>query len=281
MESKFVKSMRRNLKGFTLTEILVAISVFLLIVVIIYSVQAFSQSAYQRGEIATEIFQNGRVILEKMSREIRQAKDIVTSLPEIPDDPDFPPPAEILFQDGHTLAIIESGYAQGGEADKITLIPTASSENNFYKGAFIKIIAGTGVGQIRKIASYDGQTKVASVEENWETTPLIGDSEYRIDSSYYYIKYWKDEEGFVNKQIVGYCPPEECDNFVFSPWNATNELGQTLYELDSKIILEDVVIGEYVNELGFSGLKIIHISLDLQKGAEETKLETKIFGRNL
>lgn len=276
--------MKRNqpyLKSFTLTEVLVTISAFLIIVIIIYSVQAFSQKAYQRGETATEIFQNGRVILEKMSREIRQAKYIVTLLPEIPDDPEFLPSAEILFQDGHTLAIVESDYSQGGEENNITLISTASAENDYYKDTFIRIVEGTGLGQIRKITSYNGETKVAIVDENWETVPLAGSSKYRIDSSYYYIKYWKDENKFLRKQIIGYCFPEDCDNFVFSPWNIKNPEGHTLYELDSKLILKDEVFGEFLTDLKFWGSKVINISLILEKGEEQTKLQTKIFGRNL
>jgi len=276
-----MKKHQSNSQGFTLTEVLVTVSAFLIIVIIIYSVQAFSQKAYQRGETATEIFQNGRVILEKMSREIRQAKEIVTSLPETPDDPEFPPPAEILFQDGHTLAIIVSDYSQGGEEKNITLTPTASAENDYYNDTFIRIVEGIGLGQIRKITSYNGQTKVATVDENWETIPLAGSSKYRIDSSYYYIKYWKDENKFLRKQIIGYCFPEECDDFIFSPWNATNELGQTLYELDSKLILEDEEIGEFLTDLKFWGSKVISVSLILEKGEEETELRTKIFGRNL
>lgn len=275
--------MKRNqtLKSFTLVEVLVTISLFLIIVVTIYSVQAFSQKAYQRGEVATEIIQNGRVILERISRELRQAKYIVTLLPEISDDPEFPPPAEILFQDGHISQIIESGYAQGGGEKSIILIPTASPENDYYKDTFLKIIEGTGSGQIRKIISYNGQIKTATVDESWDIIPTAGNSKYRIDSFYYYIKYWKDDNNYLRKQIIGYCYPEECNNFIFSPWNTTNQEGQTLYELDSKLILKDEIIGEFLADLKFWGTKVINISLILEKGEEEVELITKIFGRNL
>ena len=272
---------RQKLKSFTLVEVLVTISIFLIIVVIIYSVQVFSQKAYQRGEIATEILQNGRVTLERMSRELRQAKYIITLLPETSDDLESPPPAEILFQDGHIFPIIESGYAQGGGENSIILTPTASSENDYYKDTFLKIIEGTGSGQIRKIISYDGQTKTATIDEDWETIPLINDSKYRIDSSYYYIKYWKDDDNYLRKQIIGYCFPEECDDFIFSPFNTINPEVQTLYELDSKVILKDEIIGEFLTDLKFWGTKVINISLVLEKGEDKVKLRTKIFGRNL
>jgi prepilin-type N-terminal cleavage/methylation domain-containing protein len=88
--------------GFTLTEVLVSITIFVLIIVVIYSIYIFNQRSYQEGEQAAEINQNGRVILERMTREIRQAKEIVTNLPQAPDNPGNPAPSEIEFQDGHT-----------------------------------------------------------------------------------------------------------------------------------------------------------------------------------
>ena len=89
-------------KGFTLTEIVVVIAILVLITVVVYSVQVMSQRAYREGEISLEITQNGRIILERVSRELRQAKDMVTELPQIPDNPGNPPLSEIEFEDGHT-----------------------------------------------------------------------------------------------------------------------------------------------------------------------------------
>jgi len=273
----------KSLTGFTLTEVLVVVAVFVVLIVIIYGVQVFSQRAYQQGEMATEILQNGRVILERMSREMRQAKYIVTSLPEIPNDPEFPPPSDILFQDGHTSAIIESDFAQGAQEQNIVLAPTASAVNDYYKDTFLKIIEGTGVGQIRKITNYDGSTKVATIDENWDTIPVGGNSKYRIDSSYYYIKYWRDGNNYLKKQIIGYCFPEECDSFIFAPWNTQTLEGQTLYELDSKVVLKEESVGEYLTDLKFWGAKVVNISLILEdsKGENQINLKTKIFGRNL
>lgn len=282
-EEKFTnqKKAAKSGRGFTLTEILISILTFLIIVVVVYSIQLLSQKAYRDGEMATEILQNGRVILEKMSREIRQAESVITSLPEVPDDPEFPPTDEILFQDGHVSPIVESDFAQGGGSDTIVLTPVSSSEDDYYKDAFVKIVEGTGSNQIRKIASYDGQTKAATVSADWETVPLAGISRYRIDSSYYYIKYWKDADNYLKKQIVGYCLSDDCVNFVFSPWNAEDEFGQTLYQLDSKLVLEEDTIGEFLTGLEFWGSKVINVSLILEKEGEQIELQTKIFGRNL
>ena len=86
--------MKKNflIGGFTLTEILVAILVFALIIIAIYSTFNLSQRALKENERSAEILQNGRVILERMSREIRQAREIVTELPATD---------TIEFEDGH------------------------------------------------------------------------------------------------------------------------------------------------------------------------------------
>jgi len=89
-------------KGFTLTELLVTTIIFVIVVGTIYSAQVLSQKAYRQGETTTELAQNGRVILERIVREIRQANEMVTSLPQVSDNPDNPPPSEIEFEDGHT-----------------------------------------------------------------------------------------------------------------------------------------------------------------------------------
>lgn len=88
--------------GFTLTEMIVAITIFVLIIVAVYSAHTLSHRAYQEGERAAEITQNGRVILERMTREIRQAKEIITELP----DDETGATSTIMFQDGHDISTI-------------------------------------------------------------------------------------------------------------------------------------------------------------------------------
>ncbi len=82
--------------GFTLTETIVAITIFVLLVVAIFSAQALSHRAYQEGETAAELMQNGRVILERATREIRQAREMVTVL----DKEEARAINTIMFEDG-------------------------------------------------------------------------------------------------------------------------------------------------------------------------------------
>lgn len=66
---------------------------------------------------------------------------------------------------------IRSNTAQAGASSTITLDSSASATDNFYAGEFLEIIGGTGVGQVRRIASYVGSTKVATVDSAWATNP--------------------------------------------------------------------------------------------------------------
>ncbi|MGC9031571.1 MAG: PilW family protein [Minisyncoccia bacterium] len=88
-------------KGFTIAESLVVILMFSLVFIALLELYLAGQKLYLKGENRAEILQNGRIILERLSRELRQAKEIVTPLPQIKDNENFPPPSEIEFEDGH------------------------------------------------------------------------------------------------------------------------------------------------------------------------------------
>lgn len=91
-----------------------------------------------------------------------------------------------ISTDGNSITIVDnsnyvaySDLAQTGAAGSITLASTESNWNDFFNGAEIEIIAGTGIGQHRVITDYDGSTKVATVGVNW-VTPPDGTSVYVI-----------------------------------------------------------------------------------------------------
>ncbi len=256
-------------KGFTLTELLLVISLLLIITSAISGINLLSQRAYREGELVAEITQNGRVILERMVREIRQTKEIVTELPE----EEINPLEEIMFHDGHIPSIIEQDLAQGAGIKTIFLEFDASSQDDYYNNMFIKIIEGIGSGQTREIVDYNGATKEAQIRSEWDTIPLAG-STYKIDSSYYYIRYFR--EGIdVKRQVVVYY--FSGDSNVYVSWNAMPPAGQTIED----DILQEQLVGEYVTNLNFWGLRVINISIVLEKKNKKIDLETKIFTRNL
>ena len=77
--------------------------------------------------------------------------------------------------------------ATGGGADTITLDAGASAVNGFYTGGYIAFTNNSPLGvagQIRKITSYDGGTKVASVDTPWDVEP-DATSQFQISMSSY------------------------------------------------------------------------------------------------
>ncbi len=84
-------------RAFTLIEASVTMAILGLVLGAIYGVYNLSQKAYATAENMIEITQNGRVVFERLSREIRQATEIVTELPE----EEASATSTIIFEDGH------------------------------------------------------------------------------------------------------------------------------------------------------------------------------------
>lgn len=75
---------------------------------------------------------------------------------------------------------LHAGTAQAGGASSITFDATGSSAtDDLYNYQFVTIRSGTGAGQTRQIADYNGTTKVATVNLAWTTNPST-DSEYVV-----------------------------------------------------------------------------------------------------
>jgi len=96
---------RLNKNGFSLIEVVIAISISVILFIIITTAYNISQTTYNKTDTKAEITQNGRVILDRLIRELRQTQNIVTTLPENNDDPETLP-SEIMFQDGHDTTIV-------------------------------------------------------------------------------------------------------------------------------------------------------------------------------
>ena len=60
---------------------------------------------------------------------------------------------------------------------QIKLSISASALNDYYNGNWIKIVSGFSSNQVRKITSYNGTTKIATISSKWSSqNPSIGDS---------------------------------------------------------------------------------------------------------
>ncbi|MCG2677232.1 prepilin-type N-terminal cleavage/methylation domain-containing protein [bacterium] len=60
-------------RGFTLVELLVAVALLSLIMVAFFTIFKGGTAAWKKGDIRTELVQNGRIALDRMASEIRQA----------------------------------------------------------------------------------------------------------------------------------------------------------------------------------------------------------------
>lgn len=71
--------------------------------------------------------------------------------------------------------------AAGSTSTSIKLDSGAAVFKDYYLGARISIIAGTGINQTRTITAYDGSTKIATVDKAWSVTP-DATSRFEIDA---------------------------------------------------------------------------------------------------
>ncbi len=98
--SSFMLLSVKNKSGFTLLETLFAVSISMLLFFIITYLYTVNQNVYKTADKKNEITQNARVVIDRISREIRQTQDMVSDLPPDASNP-AELPQEIIFQDGH------------------------------------------------------------------------------------------------------------------------------------------------------------------------------------
>jgi prepilin-type N-terminal cleavage/methylation domain-containing protein len=266
------KSDQKKSAGFTLLETAIVISIFTIAASAIFSVEFYGHKLFLQQQNLAEITQNGRVIMERFTREIRQAKKIANVITE----EESTAPSQIEFQDGHINSIYITGSPQSISTTTITLAADSSLANDFYKDCFIEIISGWGNAnnKIRKITGYDGSTKIATIDQPWQAAFPATGSVYKIDSNYYYIRYFASSTE-VYREIKAYYFPSDPNNYL--PHNATS----TSEVLTVKILEEPRIIGEFVQNLKFWGNRVINIKIDLMKNEQSLEIENKILGRNL
>jgi len=66
---------------------------------------------------------------------------------------------------------VNEGLAQDGDTNTITLNALASDEDDVYCGQIIFLRSGIGEDQASKVVTYDGTTKIATVDKNWYVVP--------------------------------------------------------------------------------------------------------------
>ena len=260
------------MKGFTLIETSIALAIFAMIAGVIVGSIGFSSRVYEKSQEFMDLTQNNRIVLDSISRELRQAERVVTSL----SNDKYNSEEEILFRDGHLNDITEKDTIQGGEDDILFLGNESSSEDGFYKDSYIKITGGSSnlEGEVRKIVNYEGENKRAKLNYPLEEGVDYFGIDYMIDTSYYYIHYFLDDDE-VKRGVYAYYFSDDPDMYV--PVDVTPPSGQTL----EKEVLEINTIGEHFSQLRFWEDEAINIFVELEFGGRTLNFLRKVSGRNL
>lgn len=182
-------------KAFTLLEVIIVIFISTLIFTTVTGLYIVMEKIYSRADERAEITQNGRVILDRITRELRQSQKISTQLPITPDSGT---PNELQFQNGHNPSVIK------------------------------------------------------------------------------YIRYYL-ENNTIRRQEIAYYFPTSPEDYVYK--DATDR--DPPHDPPIEAILEDKLVGEYIDDIEFWGDKLININLYLSKNNQSIILFTNVFGRNL
>lgn len=80
--------------------------------------------------------------------------------------------------------IVDSGACQGSSTGTLTLRAAAAAVNGAYIDGVVKMTSGACAGQERRIVDYNGSTKVATLESNWNTSIPAGGDTYQINARF-------------------------------------------------------------------------------------------------
>lgn len=113
-----------------MVELLVSIAIFSIALTAVSAVYVQGQKAATNASINAELRQNARVAMDRISREIRQARVIVTELPSDEEDA----VSELIFQNGHdgaTTSYIRY-FLDGTDLRRQSIVYTFSVEPSVY-----------------------------------------------------------------------------------------------------------------------------------------------------
>jgi len=159
--------------GFTLIEALVSMSIGVMLLGAVLSIYVLAIRSLSSSENKSELTQNSRIIIERLTRDIRQARSRATIIPSEKDDPENPPPNYIELQDGHNSdtyqyikyylngtdlrrQVIQYYFSEAPE----TLVPY-DSEDDFGNPPETNVIEDFLVGQYVSNIIYYGDTLIA------------------------------------------------------------------------------------------------------------------------
>lgn len=127
-----------------------------------------------------------------------------------------------------------SGTATAGTDTTVTLAAPAVAEANRYVGWIVEVVAGTGIGQRRKIMAYTAG-RVATVHKDWDVVP-DATSEYRLAKNFYL---YRSAASAVDKEHIALSPVEN----IMAVMRVTDmDTGAVLPRADRTSSFEDSVM---------------------------------------
>jgi prepilin-type N-terminal cleavage/methylation domain-containing protein len=183
-------SSKKQEAGFTLLEVIVALSLFTIVIIMALSMYMLSAQTHSRMSAKVEMAQNVRVSLSRMSREIRQSPEVVTELSTNKEDS----ASEIIFQDGHNqeeIGYIEY-YLDGTDLRRSEMVYYFPSEEDEYVSYNTrdrndelpekKIVEDRLVGEYFEDLNFWRDEEVVNIEMTLE---LAGDN-FKVGSGVYH-----------------------------------------------------------------------------------------------
>jgi len=159
-------------RGFTLFEILIAMAISVTLLGVLFSIYTLSAKSLSAGQARAELTQTSRSIMERITRDIRETKNVVSGLPPGALDPLNPPLEELMLEDGHseTLQYIRY-YRDGGDLyrqirqyyfpEEPQIMVPHNAEDEFGNEPEISIIENHLVGQYISEIIFYGQNPVS------------------------------------------------------------------------------------------------------------------------
>ncbi|MET0986541.1 MAG: PilW family protein [Steroidobacteraceae bacterium] len=94
----------------------------------------------------------------------------------------------VYMQTSQCAAEKNAGTAVSATSNTIVFASTADASNGAYAGVTLRIVSGTGMGQLRNVSAYNGTTKTATISTPWATIPdgtSVYAFEYALGTSAY------------------------------------------------------------------------------------------------
>lgn len=155
--------MRTTSRAFTLVELLVAVTVSAILVGITASTYSLFRKSMALDQGKADIAQNARIALDRLSRELRQTPDILTTLPLNPADTSVAQPGVIEFEDGHANDLTYRYYYISSGVLKVTIKQYYFTYDTGTRVAWNAVGTG-GVSPVSSnVATYDVADNILSV----------------------------------------------------------------------------------------------------------------------